>query len=110
MQKDKSFHILSYIPLLFVLSLFMADKSSPAVRFHCGQGMILTIFSLICGIFSAAVGFIIGWVPIIGLLIAWLVSTVLGICVFILMVIGIVNASKDSEEPLPFIGKYAFYR
>lgn len=110
MQKNKAFHILSYIPLLFIISLFIKDKDAPTVRFHCGQGMILTIFWAITIVVNTVLGLVIGWLPIIGWFITWIVSVLLGLCVLALMIIGIVNAANDKEAPLPIIGQYAFYR
>lgn len=110
MQKNKIFHILSYIWVLFIISLFIPEKDNKAVRFHCGQGMILTIFSILCGAVETVLGFAIGWIPFIGIVVCWLVGAVLGIASIVLMVIGIINAVNDKEEELPFIGKYAFYR
>lgn len=110
MQKNKVFHILSYIWILFVISLFIPDKNNRAVRFHCGQGMILTIFSVLCGAVDFVLGLVIGWIPYVGALVCGAVSLVLGIASIVLMIIGIVNAVNDKEEPLPIIGKYAFYK
>lgn len=110
MQKNKVFHILSYIWVLFLISLFIPDKDNKAVRFHCGQGMILTIFSLACGVVETLLGLVIGWIPVVGALVCGLVGLVLGIASIVLMVIGIINAVNDKEEPLPVIGKYAFYK
>ena len=41
-----------------------------------------------------------GWIPLVG----WIIKTVLGLAVTILMVIGIVNAATGKAKELPFIG------
>ena len=110
MQKNKLFHILSYIPLLFLISLFIPEKDNPTVRFHCGQGMLLTIVSAAGSVIPRTLRFTIGWIPFAGAIITYLFSVVSGIFVFVLMIIGIVNAANDKTEPLPLIGNYAFYR
>ena len=109
MQKNKIFHILSYIPYLFLISLFIPEKNNPAVRFHCGQGMILTIVSLVFEIIFAILGFILGWTSILAFIIG-ILAAIVDIAVFVLIIIGIVNAVNDKEEALPVIGKYAFYK
>ena len=109
MQKNKLFHILSYIPYLFLISLFIPEKNNPAVRFHCGQGMILTIVSVAFEIIFSIIGFIIGWSSVLALVIA-IPAAVVDIAVLVLVIIGIVNAVNDKEEELPIIGKYAFYK
>ncbi len=110
MQKNKLFHILSYIPLLFLLSLFIPDKNSPAVRFHCGQGMMLTLFFIVCSILTRVFDLTLGWLPLLGHILVSVFSAVVGVASLALMVVGILNAAHDKEKPLPFIGKYAFYR
>ena len=109
MQKNKIFHILSYIPLLFLISLFIPEKDSPAVKFHCGQGMILTIVSLIFEIIFAIFGFVFGWVSVFAFIIG-IIAAIVDIAVFVLIIIGIINAVNDKEAPLPIIGQYAFYK
>lgn len=110
MQKNKIFHILSYIPLLFLISLFIPEKDNPTVRFHCGQGMLLTIVSAACSAITRTLSFTLGWIPFAGSLIVYAFSALSGLVVFAFMIIGIVNAATDKTEPLPLIGKYAFYR
>ncbi len=106
MQKNKVFHILSYIPLLFIISLFIPEKDDPTVKFHCGQGIVLTVFCVLCSVVNTVLGFIIGWIPFIGVIICGLVSLALSIITLALMIFGIYNAAKDKEEQLPIIGKY----
>ena len=48
--------------------------------------------------------------PFAGSLIVYAFSALSGLVVFAFMIIGIVNAATDKTEPLPLIGKYAFYR
>ena len=110
MQKNKLFHILSYIPPLFLISLFIPEKDNPTVRFHCGQGMLLTIVSAACSVITRTLGFTLGWIPFVGAIVSYLFSAFSGIAILVLMIIGIVNAANDKTEPLPLIGKYAFYR
>ncbi len=110
MQKNKLFHILSYIPVLFLLSLFIPEKDNPAVRFHCGQGMMLTIFFIACSVLTRVFNLTLGWLPLLGPVLVYLFSAAAGLASLALMVIGIANAASDKEKPLPFIGKYAFYR
>ena len=39
-----------------------------------------------------------------------LIESALYIVVFVLMVIGIINAANGKEEELPVIGQFAFYK
>ncbi|MBQ7128796.1 MAG: zinc ribbon domain-containing protein [Clostridia bacterium] len=122
-DNSKIYKILSYIGILWLIGLLVnPEKNDPKVRFHVGQGIILTItgvaLNIVGGILSAIIKAIFGvyywgyyaglsttgsvlnalvWLAISGLLIA-------------LMVIGIVNAVKGVEKPLPVVGKFAFYK
>ena len=105
MQSNKIFHILSYIPPLFIISLFIDQKDSPAVRFHCHQGLILTLFVAVTRILVSMLGFFLGWVPFLGDVAVHVISAVFGVASLALMVIGILNAVNDREDPLPIIGR-----
>ena len=106
MQKNKLYHILSYIPFLFILSLLIERKNDPAVVFHRRQGIVLTIFSAASGIVSGVVAFGIGWIPFIGRIVPFALRLLLGLCVIVLSVIGIFHAVREEEIPLPFIGHF----
>jgi len=82
--------VLSYFGILVLIPLLTDAKNDPFVKFHIKQGLVLLIVYVISG-------FII-WVPIIG----WL----LGILLFILFIIGVINAASGKETPLPVIGQF----
>ena len=98
MRKYTALKVLSYIPFLFIISLLVEGRDTPSVRFHCGQGMLVTLLQVIPAI--------LGWLPLVG----WIISIVFGLAELIYIIIGIVNVANDRDEELPIIGKYAFYR
>ena len=83
--------ILAYFGILVLIPLFTA-KESKFARFHTNQGLIL----LIC----CVVAFALSRIPSLAA-IAWL----LYVAIFILAVIGIINAAKGKAKELPLIGK-----
>jgi uncharacterized membrane protein len=95
--KNTTMAAIAYI--LFFVPLLTDSKDDPFVKFHVKQGLLLLILSVVVTIFNS----IIGRIPFIG----WLVAMVLGFGVFVLWVIGIMNALNGKQEPLPVIGKYA---
>ena len=95
-QQNKVMAGFAYIGILFLVSLLAAPNSQYA-RFHTNQGLVLFLFDIVVGILTAVLAFI----PFIGLI----VSSLLGLGVFVLMILGIVNAATGKANELPLIGK-----
>lgn len=95
-NKNKAFAILAYLGILFLIPL-LAAKDSKFARFHTNQGLIL----FICWILAS----ILGAIPVIKFF-AWIVEVAL----FVLCIIGILNAAKGEAKELPVVGKYRFIK
>lgn len=91
-SNNKVMAILAYLGILVLVPL-LAAKDSKFARFHSNQGLILLIISVVI--------FFVGRIPGLATL-AWILNT----CVFILAIIGIVNAAKGRFKELPLIGKF----
>ncbi|SDM81729.1 DUF4870 domain-containing protein [Tenuibacillus multivorans] len=92
-EENKGLGVVAYI--IFFLPLLVAKESKFAM-YHANQGLMLLITAVIINV----VGTII---PIIG----WILILPLGnLFIFILWLIGIINAAKGEMKPLPLIGKY----
>lgn len=63
--------------------------------FHANQSLILLIISVAASLLS-------GLIPVVGALI----GTVVSIGVFVLWIMGIINAANGEMKPLPLIGEY----
>lgn len=92
-EDNKVMALLAYIGFLFLVPL-LAAKESKFARFHTNQGIVLFIAELILSIVAI--------IPILG----WIVSTVGGIILFVLTILGIVNAVQGKAKELPIIGKF----
>lgn len=103
-NKNKVLSAVAYIPVLFLIPLFVAGNSRYA-KFNANQGIILTVYSLISAIICWLIGFIIGWIPYVGGLIKGIISVVLGASVLALMIIGILNVVNGKAKKLPIIGE-----
>lgn len=88
-QNAKLFSILSYVGLLWLLGLLISpEKTSPFVRNHVNNGIVLSICAAICGC-----------VPFVG----WICE----IPVVIFAIMGLVGACKTQYYTLPlFLGKF----
>lgn len=110
-QKDiedvKIVSLFSYIGILWLIPLIVCNSSKFA-KFHINQGIILFLADIIV---SVAIGVI---TPIFTLLflgwVAAIADAVLGILLFVLMIIGIVNAVTGKAKRLPVIGKFDVYK
>jgi uncharacterized membrane protein len=92
-QNAKLFSIFAYIGLLWLLGLLISpEKTSPFVRSHVNNGIILTIFggasSIIC------------WIPVVG----WILGGVVWVAVVVFMIMGIVAAAKTQYFTIPLVG------
>ena len=123
-DNSRIYCILSYIGILWLVGLLVQEKNDPKVRFHVGQGIILSIvnvglvivITIVLAILSPILNQSIGWG---GLLTVYspvytVISNILWIATWaftiVLMIIGILNAVKGKENKLPVIGKFAFYK
>ncbi|MBE5935913.1 MAG: zinc-ribbon domain-containing protein [Lachnospiraceae bacterium] len=102
--QNKAMGILAYIGLLVLVPILCA-KESKFARYHANQGLVLWLasiaFSIVTGIVDTAISAI-SWR--LGLL-ASLVFGLGNLALFIIMIIGIVNAASGKAKELPIIGK-----
>lgn len=113
------FSILSYLGLWWI-GFLGTGKDDPNVRFHMGQGIVLSIagvgLSIVISIFSAILQLIFS-VNIWGVRVPspWVITFSgllwfgLSALLITLAVLGIISASKGERKPLPVIGQFAFY-
>ena len=85
-KDNKLWAFLGYLGILCLIPL-LARKDSKFAHFHAKQGLILLI------------GEFFVWVPVIG----W----ILGIVIFVLWIMGVVNVFSGKMKPLPIVGEWA---
>lgn len=90
-EKNKVMALLAYI--IFLIPL-LAAKDSKFARFHTNQGIILVIGAVIASIIAA--------IPIIG----WIIAPILSVIITVLAIIGIINAAGGKAKELPLVGKF----
>jgi len=91
-EKNAGMAIAAY--LLFFIPLLTEARKDPFVRYHIKQGLVLFISVFILCVLS--------FIPVAGLVIFLFGSIVL----FVLWLIGILNAAQGKKEPLPLVGKF----
>lgn len=108
-EQNKVMAVLAYVGFLVLIPI-LAAKESKFARFHANQGLIL----LITGVaFSIFVPVVIKIVAFISYVLAGIVGIALGIALvlawlllFVLAIIGIINAVKGEFKQLPLIGQF----
>jgi len=94
-KKNTTMAILAYI--VFFVPLLTDAKKDPFVKYHVKQGLVLCV--------GYVVEMFIGQIPGIGRI----ASPLLGIGLFILFIMGVINAANGQEKPLPIVGDFAKY-
>ena len=92
-KKNTGMAIVAYI--LFFVPLLTESKSDPFVKYHVKQGLGLFICGVAVNILSRILPWYFGWIV-----------SLLSLGVFILFIIGVINASKGEEKSLPIIGNF----
>lgn len=92
-EENKVWAAIGYLGILFLIPL-LAKKDSPFAVYHGKQGLALFVAGLVVGAVSALP--VIGW---------FVVAPIGGILLFILFIMGLINALGGKMVPLPVIGK-----
>lgn len=96
-EKNKAMAIVGYIiPILFFIPLVSDAKNSPFAKFHANQQLNLLLGWVVVNVVG-------GIIPIIGWFIIWPLGTIF---LVVMMIMGIINASKGEMKELPLIGGF----
>jgi len=93
-KKNTGMAIVAYI--LFFVPLLTESKNDPFVKYHVKQGLGL----FICGVGVSILSWIFPWQ------FRWLID-ILSLGVFVLFIIGVINAARGEAKSLPLIGNFA---
>ncbi len=86
--------VLAYIGPLVIIS-YIAEKNNPVVKFHIKQGVVLFGAEIIVGIVASIL-----WQ-------LYYVWDLVNLLLFILSIIGIINAVQNKQKELPVISSFA---
>ena len=105
-----AFSILAYIPFLWLVGL-LADRDNPVVKFHVNQGIILTVSECVLSFALAIVKAFISLLFSLTIIFSGIAALLNGLLSFAgtaavvaFTVVGIMNALKGRQVPLPLIG------
>lgn len=104
LDHDKTMGILAYI--IFFVPLLVGNRT-PFITYHTNQGTVLFILAfgghIVLNIFFSMMGFF-----AYGLF--GLISGVFNLFIIVLMVLGIINVTKNEMKPLPIIGGFTIIK
>lgn len=103
-MSKKATGIVAYITWIGWIIAFCAGDKEGA-KFHLNQALNLWIINVA----SSVLSFVLGGIPVIGLIVG-IVCTVVGIFTFVCWILGLINAIKEEEKPLPLIGGIALLK
>ncbi len=101
-KDNKVIFILTY--LIFFLPLIACPESKEG-RFHANQGLVLLLASVAGSIAISILSVILFFIPVLGALLSSLLWLAFSVASIALVVIGMINANKGLQKPLPVIGK-----
>jgi len=103
-EKNKIFGIIAYLNFLCFVPLLVA-KDSPFAKYHANQGFTLFLAEVALWIVSWVIIIVASFIlPASGFNVIGLVFDAVGLGLFVLAVLGIINAAKGKCLPLPLIG------
>ena len=88
--------VLAYLGPLVIVS-YILGKDQSYVKFHVKQGLVLLAIEVLT------------WVAVMILPFFWMILNLVNLGVFILAIIGIINAAQGKEKELPLVGQFASY-
>ena len=106
---SKTLALVSYIftPIGWLISFFSykGQAKDSLVSYHLKQSFGLFLTCLVYGIVVGILNSILMMISLkLFVAVGWIFNLI-GLVLFVLMIIGIINASKGEEKPLPVIGK-----
>lgn len=104
-ENDKALAIISYIGILSLVSYFVTPKKESFARFHAIQGINLFIFECIVSVSTTILKSMFSWVWPIRVFTTG-VTSIAGIGLLILAIVGLVGAAKGEMNTLPVIGSW----
>ena len=81
-----------------IIAYVMGDREG--ARFHVNQSLVIWLAGTIAGIVTS----VLGWIPLLGWLVAMVMVLVELFCV-VCWFIGIIGAIQGTEKPVPVLGQ-----
>lgn len=90
--------IVGYLTWIGLIVAFCAGDKEGA-KFHLNQSLVIWVAEIVVAVIAR----IAGYIPVVGTIVA-LVAGICQIALFVFWIMGLINAIKEEEKPLPLIG------
>jgi len=101
---NKGMAILAYLGILIIVPFVTEAKNDPFVKFHIKQGLAVIVAGIILWALSFVFAIMTAMVPLFGML--YLLWPLIYLGLFIVDMIGILNAASGKTKELPIIGSW----
>jgi len=99
---------LAYFIVLAIVFLFVEPyKNNRFVRFHSFQCIGMCLVTVVTGTILRIAGLALFFIPVLGHLLVWLLSMLVGLAFFIIWIVLVVKALQGEMFKLPFLGDFA---
>ena len=101
---NKGMAILAYLGILIIVPFLTEAKNDPFVKFHIKQGLAVIVAGIILWVLSFVFAIMTAAVPLLGML--YLLWPLIFLGLFVVDIIGILNAASGKTKELPIIGSW----
>lgn len=106
LSNNKGMALLAYLGILIIVPFLSEAKNDSFVKFHLKQGLVLIIAYIGTGIVSSMFSYVLYAIGGLSFMLSFLFP-VLYLGLFIINIIGIINAVNNRTQELPIIGGFA---
>lgn len=100
-KSNKLMAIIGYIiPILFFVPFLSEAKNSPFAKFHANQQLSLFLAAIAVRVVGTIIPFI-GW---------FIILPVGSLVILVLVILGVISASKGEMKKLPIIGEFSLIK
>ena len=96
-QKNILMAVFAYMGPLIIVS-YIIGREDPFVKFHIKQGLVLFAIEAALWVLSSFF-----WMIFYQF---WMIWQIINLAIFILAIVGIINAAQGKEKELPLVGSY----
>jgi uncharacterized membrane protein len=106
---SRLFAAFAYVPVIGWIYVLLTQRGNPLAVFHLKQSIGLFLFLIAALVTWMIVAYVLAWLPLMAALGVALFTVVMVVYIYgaVAWIIGLINALKNREDPLPVFGRWA---